>query len=359
MKTSSNVYRLSGLAVALFALLTSYSHAITLDYWRFEESEGTPPSATPALDSAGPNPGTLQDPYSSRSTTVFGNPVPKTGAANTQSVFFSDPILLDGGAVDMGFSPDRGIGDFTIEAWINRVGDNPDGFAVIAGKFPSGDFGDTGWALFARAIPEATTHYEVALAARLDGGPFRVAATGTGAGSTNFFLDMNTWYHVAAVRAAGQFRVYVDGILHGTAAAPATEDYTEPLQKFSIGGSRGGGVGTFTGNFYGYIDEVRLSDTALNPDKFLNGPLDTGTDGDYNNNGVVDAGDYVVWRKGGTLAHDPNPGNPAAQYSLWRANFGKPNSGAGLSGGAVPEPTSAVLVVLACLSVVCGRHFRF
>jgi hypothetical protein len=48
-----------------------------------------------------------------------------------------------------------------------------------------------------------------------------------------------------------------------------------------------------------------------------------GPTGDYNNNGVVDAADYVLWRKGGTLQNDPTPGVQPADYDVWRANFGK------------------------------------
>jgi hypothetical protein len=40
----------------------------------------------------------------------------------------------------------------------------------------------------------------------------------------------------------------------------------------------------------------------------------TGIPGDYNQNGVVDAADYVVWRK--------SDGSQAG-YHLWRANFGR------------------------------------
>ncbi len=79
--------------------------------------------------------------------------------------------------------------------------------------------------------------------------------------------------------------------------------------------------------------------------------------GDYNNNGVVDAADYVVWRRNeGTsnpLPNDPDGGMiGSAQYNTWRSNFGNTLSGAGQGSGGlsssttVPEPTSLLLVVL-------------
>ena len=48
---------------------------------------------------------------------------------------------------------------------------------------------------------------------------------------------------------------------------------------------------------------------------------------DYNGNGIVDAADYVVWRKGGTLLNDATPGVDPGDYTTWRAQFG--NSGSG------------------------------
>jgi hypothetical protein len=46
-----------------------------------------------------------------------------------------------------------------------------------------------------------------------------------------------------------------------------------------------------------------------------------GPDGDYNENGTVDAADYVVWRND----PDSHGGNPAG-YNTWRANFGASNA---------------------------------
>jgi hypothetical protein len=49
--------------------------------------------------------------------------------------------------------------------------------------------------------------------------------------------------------------------------------------------------------------------------------------GDYNNNGTVDAADYVLWRNGGPLQNDSTPGVQAGDYDVWRANFGKSGGG--------------------------------
>jgi hypothetical protein len=49
-----------------------------------------------------------------------------------------------------------------------------------------------------------------------------------------------------------------------------------------------------------------------------------GVTGDYNDNGRVDAADYVLWRKGGSLKNEGDtPGTVnAADYTVWRTNFG-------------------------------------
>ena len=72
--------------------------------------------------------------------------------------------------------------------------------------------------------------------------------------------------------------------------------------------------------------------------------------GDYNNNGIVDAADYVVWRKTGT---------PPDGYNTWCAHFGQP-AGRGTGSNAttaVPEPATSVLLMLAAVSW-CRRRRR-
>jgi hypothetical protein len=84
--------------------------------------------------------------------------------------------------------------------------------------------------------------------------------------------------------------------------------------------------------------------------------------GDYNNDNVVNAQDYVVWRKNigqpaGTLPNDPTGETIGLdQYNIWRAAFGSSSgSGSGLSAGSVPEPASVLLLLGASL---CGCLIR-
>jgi hypothetical protein len=64
-----------------------------------------------------------------------------------------------------------------------------------------------------------------------------------------------------------------------------------------------------------------------------------GLPGDYNVDGSVDAADYVAWRKDPSLfGGDPDG------YNTWRQHFSEPGGG---DGGAVPEPASAILVLVA------------
>jgi hypothetical protein len=86
--------------------------------------------------------------------------------------------------------------------------------------------------------------------------------------------------------------------------------------------------------------------------------------GDYNQNGVVDAADYVVWRKNqGTTNVLPNDliGGTIgqAQYDQWRSRFGQSaGSGSGASAHAnVPEPSVLVLLIFAAVGC-CLRRGR-
>jgi hypothetical protein len=65
---------------------------------------------------------------------------------------------------------------------------------------------------------------------------------------------------------------------------------------------------------------------------------------DYNEDGFIDAADYVLWRK----VPDAFGGDPAG-YLAWKQQFGEtvPGAGGSQSTGGVPEPASALLLVTA------------
>jgi hypothetical protein len=88
-----------------------------------------------------------------------------------------------------------------------------------------------------------------------------------------------------------------------------------------------------------------------------------GISGDYNNNGVVDAADYVAWRNAGptdTLPNDSTPGTVnQADYDVWRANFGL-TGGSGAAqlsntASAVPEPATVSMLLMAVAAALYRR----
>jgi T5SS/PEP-CTERM-associated repeat protein len=127
----------------------------------------------------------------------------------------------------------------------------------------------------------------------------------------------------------------------------------------------------------GVTGEVALGEMPPLPNRLL-WDLDIGANhvalnvlqappGDYNTDGVVDAGDYIVWRgalgdSGTDLAADGNGDGvvDSADYNYWRANFGSVVGGASsLPIGvatSVPEPSTAAMLILG--AVVGMRRCR-
>lgn len=108
---------------------------------------------------------------------------------------------------------------------------------------------------------------------------------------------------------------------------------------------------------------------------------ETAVAGDYNRNGAADAADYVLWRNTvGSTGPDANPPTPytgfgdmrangaitngytqtidQADYDFWRQNFGKAVAAGVGSGGAVPEPATAALVLLSWIGLAVCRPQR-
>jgi cyclophilin family peptidyl-prolyl cis-trans isomerase len=92
--------------------------------------------------------------------------------------------------------------------------------------------------------------------------------------------------------------------------------------------------------------------------------------GDYNRNGVVDAADYILWRKtrntsvtAGTGADGNSDGLVNdSDYAVWRTNFGSVRgigAGAGsgsLEAGNVPEPATVALMLCGGVSIAFLRR---
>jgi hypothetical protein len=119
------------------------------------------------------------------------------------------------------------------------------------------------------------------------------------------------------------------------------------------------GVGVLRGNLGDNLPGINLATIA--GDQFVTIPH-AALAGDYNDDGTVDAADYVVWRKNvgtnNTLPNNPAPGPiDETEYQSWLENFGRSASGAG--GSNVPEPTSVVPTLLSLFALFNPRSRRW
>lgn len=85
--------------------------------------------------------------------------------------------------------------------------------------------------------------------------------------------------------------------------------------------------------------------------------------GDYNDNGTVDAADYVIWRKNeGTnqvLQNDPLGGTISLpHYNQWRARFGLTVGTGSLAGVSIPEPSSFGLLIWSVAGICLRNRVR-
>jgi hypothetical protein len=89
------------------------------------------------------------------------------------------------------------------------------------------------------------------------------AGKGVGVSGTKLLTD-GLWHHVVAVRdaAGSELRVYVDGVLEGTASTSYSSDFVAPSAKLTMGWmDSSGGV-----SFKGDLDEVALHNQVLMQD---------------------------------------------------------------------------------------------
>jgi hypothetical protein len=102
------------------------------------------------------------------------------------------------------------------------------------------------------------------------------------------------------------------------------------------------------------------------------------TAGDYNQNQVVDAGDYIIWRNNlgsaTSLPNDDTPGVGQDDYNRWRQNFGRTSGVSrgtlqgivvignlptpGFGSAAVPEPSTFAGGIVMLLSILIVSRYR-
>jgi hypothetical protein len=215
----------------------------------------------------------------------------------------------------------------------------------------------------------------------------------TDAANELLYLEVNTTNGQVAIKNQSGDTFHID--YYKITSAGNSLDATDwnSLQEqnrpgFPSGNGTGNGWEQFGGSGSGVIGESYLTGNsrvdhganiglgaAFNPGGaqdlvFLYGAVPgTGeaVSGDYNNDGSVDAADYVIWRK--------NDGTPAG-YTTWRTNFGASSSPTGTGefvrgfvkyvtsgpggGSLIPEPSAIILVSMAlgAVALIGGRRSK-
>lgn len=289
-----------GLTVLILILATSMSaRAATVAYWRWEtgpananvahsigagQFEGTIPDVSGNGNSLsvweqGGNAG-----YQYRTDVPFSSVGTKTAVANNFSVKNTGggPAMFTGSAVSLPSGVDAETmtpAAFTVEAsWKPENG----GFRTIVGRDAQNVSSSNASlaALYLQARPDnsigiqftdlaGNTHEAFSPAGFVHGFDFGSDPDGL----------LGTWYNLAAVSDGSTLSLYANNQL------VASTPFTTPNAGLAIGTTSGGdwhagewsvGRGLFNGGHtdrgYGFVDEVRISNSALSPSEFLSAP---------------------------------------------------------------------------------------
>lgn len=112
--------------------------------------------------------------------------------------------------------------------------------------------------------------------------------------------------------------------------------------------------------------QYRLSNGNKITGEVIYAPI-AGVAGDYNDNGVVDAADYTIWRNHLGQVYpltNEDPDNQdgqvtSADYDFWKVHFGETETGYGaaaaaVTASAVPEPSTKLMLALASCMLITG-----
>jgi hypothetical protein len=185
--------------------------------------------------------------------------------------------------------------------------------------------------------------------------------------NTGTALNDNQWHHVAMTidEATDSVELFVDGVSKG--GRNETGVTNDPILPFAQGLYNNFEVGrlgrsTPTAGYPGMIDDVQIYDKVLSASNiaflFANPGSVAPLDGDFNNDGKVNAADYVLWRRHygspiSPLANDLSPGVGDDDYAVWRQNFDNGPAGSGIGSGAnVPEPNTLAGGLMLLLTTV-------
>ena len=242
--------------------------ADTIAHWRFEE--GTDGNGTP-----GAMPGTfghVRSDYNSpalNGTLAVGEPVYVTevpgqvidGAANRLALWFngSDAFYVLANSL-LDFGPAGIFGDFTIECFIKveSVPNNGRSYRIVQKRGTVDGVYHVGYDTWIYTGADSTTYLGRAVVLIKD--------NTAGGATTSIRVDDSQWHHLAFQRTAdNRLRVWVDYILRANAASLQAGSLVNPYDLWV-------GCGRTIGNehyFVGFIDEIRISDAALEPDQML------------------------------------------------------------------------------------------
>lgn len=188
--------------------------------------------------------------------TIFRDEVGKTVTRNggvqidtAQYKFGGASGLFDGAGDYLSLADsddwDFGTGNFTVETWLRRNGNQADYAGVISAGGPAG--GPIGWAVGFGYAAGGTTNKVI----------FYSNTTGSWAANitASAAISDTTWTHVAVVRNGTGLVLYYDGVSKGT------YDCTGKTFNSSNSGVTVGRLYTGIDNYYfkGHLDEIRIS----------------------------------------------------------------------------------------------------
>jgi len=142
-------------------------------------------------------------------------------------------------------------------------------------------------------------------------------------------------------------------------------------QSFELISAGGGIVGAFDSMLLPLLPQdlevgVLYNPTSVMMEIKIAGTSIDGVPGDYNNDGIVDAADYTVWRDNlgspNSLPNDDTPGVDQNDYTRWKTHFGEvaivgSGAGSGLP-ASTPEPSGMALFLVASLAATVHRRRR-